>query len=184
MKESNTDMGYKTLKQYKVRDTRFGRKPRNAVEALRQARDFLVAEGKDHWIKGSEMTVPNNVLLDRKFDPEDPACGKWGVCAIGAVALVTGDMQVTVEQYNGEQPYSYEEVAPRPSSAYLDAVSWLDEAAGGDIVSLNDTKGTKRQAVIKRFNEAIDLAKKEANERRGRNAARTKFARARKAVSF
>lgn len=170
-------MGYKTLKQYKVRDTRFGRKPRNAVEALRQARDFLVAEGKDHWIKGSEMEVKSDVLLERKFDPEDPACGKWGVCAIGAVALVTGDMQVTVEQYGDEKPYAYEEVAPSRSSVYHDAISALDGVAGGDIVSLNDAKGTKRVTVIKRFDEAIDLAKKEANERRGRNAARTKTGR-------
>lgn len=177
MKESNADMGFKIINRYRVRDTRFGRKPRNAVEALRQARDFLVAEGKDHWLKGTEMEVEGDVLLERKFDPEDPACGKWGVCAIGALALVTGDMEIVVEQFDDKKPYAVEQINPEDHSAYHDAVYWLDEAAGGDIVSLNDAPGTKRVTVIKRFNEAIDLAKKEANERRGRNAARTKTGR-------
>lgn len=175
-------MGYKTLKQYKVRDTRFGRKPRNAVEALKQARDFLVAEGQDHWTKGTEMEVKSDVLLERKFDPEDPACGKWGVCAIGALALVTGDMEVVIEQYDGEQPYAYQGINAEVGSVYYDAEDLLDEAAGGSIVSLNDTPGTKRATVIKQFDKAIEIAKAQANARRGINAAHTKFARARQRI--
>src|SRR5690606_15615082 len=90
-------MNYKVIDRYKVRDTRFGRKPRNAVEALRQARDFLIQEGQDRWIKGAEMAVKDRgALAKRRFNPKDPSWSQWGVCAIGAVALVTGDMQVTV----------------------------------------------------------------------------------------
>lgn len=173
-------MNYKVIDRYKVRDTRFGRKPRNAVEALRQARDFLIQEGKDRWIKGAEMAVKDrDALAKRRFNPKDPSWSQWGVCAIGAVALVTGEMQVTVVE-TVDDTGSETTIMQRPNaewpSPYYDAVRVLDDVAGDlGIVALNDAPTTRRQTVINRFNDAIELGQKRANLDRGRNAARTKM---------
>lgn len=173
-------MGYKVIDKYKVRDTRFGRKPRNAVEALRQARDFLIQEGKDHWIKGTLMAVKDdNALVKRRFNPKDPSWSQWGVCAVGAVALVTGDMEITVAEVSddeGDRIYFFKQVNYKLHSPYHDAVCMLDDVVGNlGIMALNDAPTTRRQTIINRFNDAIELAKKRANLARGRNAARTKM---------
>lgn len=173
-------MRTKIIDRYKVRDTRFGRKPRSAVEALRQARDFLIQEGQDHWIKGAEMAVKDrDALAKRRFNPKDPSWSKWGVCAIGAVALVTGDMQITVVE-TVDDTGSETTVMQRPNaewpSVYHDAIRLLDDVSGDfGIVMLNDAATTRRQTVINRFNDAIELGRKRANLARGRNAARTKM---------
>lgn len=172
-------METKIIDRYKVRDTRFGRKPRNAIEALRQARDFLIQEGQDHWIKGAEMAVKDrDALVKRRFNPKDPSWSQWGVCAIGAVALVTGDMEITVVETTSDK-VNETIAAQRPNakwpSPYHDAVRLLDDVAGDyGIVILNDTPTTRRQTIINRFNDAIELGQKQANLDRGRNAARTK----------
>jgi hypothetical protein len=173
------------------RYTKFGRKPRNAVAALKQARDFLVEEGQQHWAKGAvygdiNPSKTREINSQRPTNPDDPLCGNWGVCAVGAVALVTGDLE--------QQGKSHVTVCHRPSrfyppvgslprsAVYDEAVNLLDEvaeAAGhGSIIDINDDRHTTRKRVIAYFNKAIALGEAEANKRRGRNALRTKQQRA------
>lgn len=75
------------------RVTDFGRKPTTPAQVLQQAHDLLSQEGR--WIK-------DEMFLDG--DPaeayEASACGSWGVCALGAIGIVSGEMPVKVERYS------------------------------------------------------------------------------------
>jgi hypothetical protein len=168
------------------RYTKFGRKPRNAVAALKQARDFLIEEGQQHWAKGAvygdiNPSKTREINSQRPTNPDDPLCGNWGVCAVGAVALVTGDLE---QQGKSHVTVCHRSSAWAPagslarSAVYDAAVNLLDEvaeAAGhGSIIDINDDRHTTRKRVIAYFNKAIALGEAEANQRRGRNAARTK----------
>jgi len=146
----------------KIRYTKFGRKPRTALAALKQARAFLVAEGKQRWVKGTEFRTPNTAKTP--FRTDDPLCGSWKVCSIGAVALVTGDMEV---HHCGVNVLPSDTVSP----TYTDAVKFLDRAAGpGGIVMANDRGITKRKDVIRYFDQAIALAERDAKARMGRRS--------------
>lgn len=169
-----------------IRYTKFGRKPRTALAALKQARQFLVEEGQKHWVKGSEYRRKGKAL-----NPSDPLCGNWGVCAVGAVALVTGDLGYKNYPDNARIIYDGKGMA---SPAYEGAVELLNSAAESDptfrkrhgyspggIVELNDAPNVKRATVIKQFDRAIELAEQQARQRMGR---RKGFLDARKAFSF
>lgn len=73
------------------RVTDYGRKPTTPAQVLRQAHDLLAAEGR--WIKGDLFEDG-----DPKEAYEKAACGKWGVCALGAIGIVSGEMPVQVER--------------------------------------------------------------------------------------
>jgi hypothetical protein len=65
--------------------------PTNGLEALRQARQVLVDEGR--WMTGDWFHNEHP-----EVDPEDPFCNSWAVCAEGAVAVVACG---TVHTHNG-----------------------------------------------------------------------------------
>jgi hypothetical protein len=149
-----------------IRYTKLGRKPRTPLAALKQARDFLVVEGEQHWVKGTEFAGQFTTK-----DPEAASCGNWGVCAIGVVALVTGDMK----HDSRDDSYAIWLGPVEPSETYNQAVLFLDQAVqrdpatlNGSIVGLNDDSDTTRTDVIRYFDKAIALAETDARTRMGR----------------
>lgn len=163
----------------KVRDTRFGRKPRNAVEALRQARELLATEPK-RWRKGYEFGFGKDGGIPvKKFNPDAPLCGNWGVCSIGAVGLVTDGLQFCEAEFESSREVYAQMVYSSP--LVNQAISLLDEVSDDSIVEFNDREGVKRKDVLKQFDKAIALATEKANAQRGKRAAATK--RSRKAVT-
>lgn len=144
-----------------IRLTTYGRKPRTALAALKQARQFLVDEGKDHWCKGTEFTGKRKNTVAPVTDPDNPLCGNWGVCAIGAVELVAGDLFVDDEGYVSRS-YTVPVVA--------DAIDLLNDATkasgkGHWVYEFNDKRTTKRADVIRLFDKAIEMAERKVKAR-------------------
>src|SRR5687768_9433478 len=84
------------------RVTDFGRPPKTAYQALRQARDLLADENR--WTTGEYFDDGD---AEEVF--EDRFCGSWQVCAMGALGLVTGEMPVSVTKQWSE--FTDEELA-------------------------------------------------------------------------
>lgn len=82
------------------RPTHFGRKPRTAAALLRQTHKFLAEEGK--WIKGTMFKDG-----DAKRAYERGFCGKWGVCSIGAMGIVSGEFTPGVIKEADDFPSSF-----------------------------------------------------------------------------
>lgn len=92
------------------RPTHLGRKPKTAAALLRQTHKFLDEEGK--WIKGYMFKDG-----DAKKAYEDGFCGKWGVCSVGALGVVSGEFTPSVR---------YRDLV------YQDDWEWDDEYAVND----------------------------------------------------
>ena len=141
-----------------LRITKYGRKPRSAVAALKQARAFLVDEGQHHWCKGAIYKADRRTGRQELASPDEALCGNWGVCAIGAVALVSGDLAAVKYPWDDD---THVEDGWNPVAE--SATDLLNEVApSGVIVEFNDEKTTKRRDVIRLFDKAI--AKAEARK--------------------
>lgn len=109
----------------------YGPKPRNAHQALKQARAFLAEEGQ--WVAGAWFKDG-----DPKEAYEKAECGSWQACSMGAIGLVTGEMPVSVCKtvsgfnedimeddwreavYSGDTKQSYSEWADENRDDYVD----------------------------------------------------------------
>lgn len=80
-----------TLKTIISRVTKYGRKPKTPLQVLEQAHALLQEEGR--WVKNDFFRDG-----DPKEAYENAACGSWGVCALGALGIVSGEMPVAVER--------------------------------------------------------------------------------------
>lgn len=160
---------------YKVvmaRCTTYGRKPRTPYEVLVQARALLAEEGRfykgDLFKDGDPKVVYENGSL----------CGNWGVCSLGAMGLVSGDMPLAVSKetyflYDGKEEFAEyywdiqdyfinENQAVREAVEFLaDAIypdrSWED--AANIVVKYNDYKFRQRRHVLAAFDKAIAASK-------------------------
>ena len=155
------------------RVTDFGRKPKTPAQVLQQAHDLLSQEGR--WIKDD---------LFQDGDPqvayEKSSCGKWGVCSLGALGIVSGEMPVQVVKYDGLFPiYEWEPIVDiaddttplshraaqylaiviDPEYDYRDDRWWHANRAEEIVASFNDRKGVGRTRVLAAFQKAIEAAK-------------------------
>lgn len=101
------------------RVTDYGRKPTTPIQVLKQARALLAEEG--NWVKGTLFEDG-----DPKEAYEKAACGKWGVCTLGAVGIVSGEMPVQVERF---------------ANFSLDRRGWLDA------INFDDYEGSLKEFV-------------------------------------
>lgn len=138
------------------RCTTYGRKPRTALAALKQARQFLIDEGKDHWCKGQAFTPNKRNGTGRVKNPDEALCGNWGVCAIGAVQLVGQGFTYEFDSWANEWYESdvFNKVVSMATVALNEAVS--DSCSHDFVWELNDAKRTKRADVIRVFDKAIE----------------------------
>lgn len=158
------------------RVTDFGRKPKTPAQVLQQAHDLLAQEGR--WIKGDLFRDG-----DAQVAYEKASCGKWGVCSLGALGIVSGEMPVSVAKYNfayDEPEYEWEPtvdvgadetpLAHRAAEYLAEAINpdfnplaekpyWIRDEAEDIVASYNDQKGIGRTRVLKAFQTAIEAAK-------------------------
>lgn len=73
------------------------RHPTTVLEALIASRAVIEEEGR--WMQGNWFANAHP-----EVDPEDPFCNDWGVCAEGAVGLVTFGVELNDVYGDGETP--------------------------------------------------------------------------------
>jgi hypothetical protein len=143
-----------------------GIEPRTAWDALRSARALLAEEGR--WARFCYFASSHEAT------PDDPYCGSWSACAVGALQLVT--MGVQYQQGWGKwRPLEDDYVPPfdvvtpeerRRYAIYTEALALLDTAAevcaGGKgaagAISFNDTWATNLHDVLDMYDVAIAQA--------------------------
>lgn len=163
-----------------TRPTHLGSKPRTAAALLRQTHKFLTEEGR--WIKGRMFKDG-----DAKQAYERGFCGKWGVCSVGALGVVSGEFTPGVvaekgigyfqydEDYHWADEYDSQGKVVSEACAYLSLVinpgrafDLIDDGVPVDdsygwldvIINWNDAKSRKRKQVLDAFAAAAELAAK------------------------
>lgn len=141
----------------------WGSRPQDPHAALVQARDLLAEEGK--WCTGAMFQDGD----ERVVFENGSLCGDWQVCAMGAIAVVTGEMPIKAVKigYN-EDPdaddyadFSFEFVDPSSQSDSLTykagqvlAIAIAEEAERADGKDKNGNDPvTDPQAVVFNFND-------------------------------
>lgn len=122
------------------RVTNYGPKPRSVRQALIQAHAFLAEEGQ--WIRGNFFQDG-----DPKEAYEKAQCSSWSACAMGALGLVTGEMQVKVRKdwYWEDVRYEWEK-AVRWGETELGYDAWAAEADYAEYeFEIDDTFDRKRK---------------------------------------
>lgn len=151
-----------------------GREPESAGDALRSAKALLAEEGR--WARFCYFASSHEATID------DPYCGSWSACAVGALQLVTLGVQYRPgwQQWrpieDDHLPFPEilvgQDELPRwieRHRIYTEALEHLDEAAaeiatGGNrtyppgAISFNDTWATDREDVLAMFDVAIAKA--------------------------
>jgi hypothetical protein len=166
-----------TTKVLIKRPTVYGRKPRTAAELLRQTRQFLDEEGK--WIKG-QMFKDGSA----KDAYENGFCGKWGVCSVGAIGLVSGEFAPGVYadhygQYYWTEEYEPETFVANEACAYLALAidpRYVRDLIESDItvesygwqyaervIEWNAANSRTRKQVLATFAKAAELAARRGN---------------------
>ncbi len=144
--------------------------PTTVKEALQQGRAVLEEEGR--WCQGDEFDSSG----------DEPFCGNWQACAVGAVAVTL----LGVERYTNPSGNQYWRVAtkaqPELHSLYISTIDALDNATAElyegielpqgpfdqdalpeyepfyGVVDKNDAYSTTREEVIAVFDAAIESA--------------------------
>lgn len=148
------------------------RRPENSFEAIKRARAVIADEAR--WTQGTEHRGLNG--------KDDPFCGSWRACAIGAVGLVTiGLVNANTDPSSDWCSWGYglDEIRPHDNEdpeeqkyagIYRQSIDLLDRVArvkhGQGIVGVNDrdsygwsSKAQTRQDVLDIFQHAYKIAK-------------------------